>query len=172
MSDQFPTSSENDPQGPNKTRLLLVLGVIVAIGLLAFLFLHSSPKQTPPSAAAQPQQPSMGVEERAYAASVGVDHLEISRAENFLHQEVTTISGEITNGGGRPLDNVELTLEFFDEQNQIAQRETRNLFGPPGPPIAPSDHREFEISFEHISNAWNLRPPVVKVTALQFAPAK
>jgi hypothetical protein len=170
MSDQFPTSSENDPQGPNKTRLLLVLGVIVAIGLLAFLFLHSSPKQTPPSAAAQPQQPSMGVEERAYAASV--DHLEISRAENFLHQEVTTISGEITNGGGRPLDNVELTLEFFDEQNQIAQRETRNLFGPPGPPIAPSDHREFEISFEHISNAWNLRPPVVKVTALQFAPAK
>jgi hypothetical protein len=99
-----------------------------------------------------------------------VDHIEISRAENFLHQEVTTISGDISNGGDRALASVELTIEFFDDLNQIAQRETRRLFGPPGPPIPPGDHREFEVSFEHISSAWNMRQPAIKVTAVQFAP--
>jgi hypothetical protein len=172
MSNQFPIPSEADEQSADKMRLLIILGALVVIGLAVFLFFHSSARQAPPSAPAEIQPSTMGVEERAYAASVGVDHLEVSRAENFLHQEVTTISGEVSNGGARPLESVELTLEFSDEQNQIAQRETRNLFGPPGPPIPPGDHREFEISFEHISNAWNMRPPVVKVTALQFAPAK
>jgi len=101
-----------------------------------------------------------------------VDHIEISRAENFLHQEVTTISGEITNGGDRWLASVELTIEFFDDLNQIAQRETRSLFGPPGPPIPTGDHREFEVSFEHISTSWNMRQPIIKVTKVQFASTK
>ena len=117
-------------------------------------------------------QTGLGPEERAYATNVGVDRLEISRAENFLHQEVTTVSGEITNGGNRALAGVELTIEFYDQLNQIAQRETRSLFGPPGPPIPAGDHREFEVSFEHISTAWNMRAPAIKVTALQFSPAK
>ncbi|MDQ1411254.1 MAG: hypothetical protein QOJ41_2989, partial [Acidobacteriaceae bacterium] len=114
-------------------------------------------------------QNAQGPDERAYTSSVGVDHIELSRAENFLHQEVTTISGEITNGGNRALATVELTIEFYDDLNQIAQRETRSLFGPPGPLIPPGDHREFEVSFEHISSSWNMRQPVSKVTAVQFA---
>ena len=111
----------------------------------------------------------MGPDERAYTSKVGVDHMEISRAENFLHQEVTTISGEISNGGDRSLASVEMTIEFYDDLNQIAQRETRSLFGPPGPPIPPGDHREFEVSFEHISSAWNMRQPVIKATRVRFA---
>jgi len=65
-----------------------------------------------------------------------------------------------------------LTVEFFDDLNQIAQRERRSLFGAPGPPIPPGDHREFEVSFEHISSSWNMRQPVIKVTKVQFAPSK
>lgn len=121
-------------------------------------------------AANSASQSGPGPEERAYAGSVGVDHLEVSRAENFLHQEVTTLAGQIENGGDHSLASVELTIEFSDQMNQIAQRETRTLFGPPGPPIPPGDHREFEVSFEHISSAWNMQQPTVKVTALQFYP--
>jgi hypothetical protein len=163
MSTSFSIPPSHDDQSTGKTRRLVVLAVSIVFLLLAFFLWRESSKKG---------QPAEMADERAYVSKVGVDHVEISRAENFLHQEVTTISGEITNGGDRSLASVELTIEFYDDLNQIAQRETRSLFGPPGPPIAPGDHREFEVSFEHISSAWNMRQPVIKVTAVQFAPSK
>lgn len=166
MENSLPTAPPAG-NGPGQTRLVAMLGAALLAGVLAFFFLRGTNRQTPQPAAET--QAGAGPEERAYAANVGVDRLEISRAENFLHQEVTTISGEITNGGNCALAGVELTIEFYDQLNQIAQRETRSLFGPPGPPIPAGDHREFEVSFEHISTAWNMRAPIVKVTAVQFA---
>jgi hypothetical protein len=170
MSTSFPIPPSQDDQNAGKTRHLVVLAVAIVFLLLAFFLWRASSKRVQPAATGS--QEAVGPDERAYASSVGVDHVEMSRAENFLHQEVTTISGEISNGGNRPLASVELTIEFYDDLNQIAQREIRSLFGPPGPPIPPGDHREFEVSFEHISSAWNMRQPVIKVTALQFAPSK
>jgi hypothetical protein len=168
MSTSFPIPPSPNQESTVRTRRLVVLGVATAFLLLAFFLWRASTKTVQP--AARGSQVAQGSNERAYISRVGVDHIEISRAENFLHQEVTTISGDISNGGDRALASVELTIEFFDDLNQIAQRETRRLFGPPGPPIPPGDHREFEVSFEHISSAWNMRQPAIKVTAVQFAP--
>ena len=170
MSTSFSIPPSQDDQSTGKTRRVVVLAVSIVFLLLAFFLWRESSKRGQPAGTGS--QSALGADERAYISKVGVDHVEISRAENFLHQEVTTISGEITNGGDRPLDRVELTIEFYDDLNQIAQRETRSLFGPPGPRIPPGDHREFEVSFEHISSAWNMRQPVIKVTAVQFAPSK
>jgi hypothetical protein len=170
MSTSFPIPPSQNDQSAGKTRQLVLLAVSIVVLLLAFFVWRASTERVQPPATGS--QDALGPEERAYTSSVGVDHVEISRAENFLHQEVTTISGEISNGGNRSLASVELTIEFYDDLNQIAQRETRSLFGVPGPPIPPGDHREFEVSFEHISSAWNMRQPVIKVTKLQFAPSK
>jgi hypothetical protein len=174
MAEQFSIPKDASDHSGNKTRLLTGIAGAILIGVVAF-FLTRSPatRQAPaPAAATAPAQPALGVEEQAYLASVGVDHLEVSRTENFLHQEVTTVSGEISNGGRRPLESVELTIEFFDLENKLAQHEVRNLFGPPGPPIEPGDHHEFELSFEKVAPTWNNRPPAVKVTSLQFGPSK
>jgi len=166
----FPIPPSQDDQGTGKTRRLVVLTVSVVFLLMAFVLWRASSKRVQPGVAGS--QEAAGPDERAYTSNVGVDHVEISRAENFLHQEVTTISGEISNGGNRSLASAELTIEFYDDLNQIAQRETRSLFGPPGPPIPPGDHREFEVSFEHISSAWNMRQPLIKVTSVQFTASK
>src|ERR1700675_3573030 len=170
MSTSFPSSPSQDQQDTGKTRRLVVLAVSIVFLLLAFFLWRASTKKV--QLAATGSQDAVGPDERAYTSNVGVDHVEISRAENFLHQEVTTISGEISNGGDRSLASVELTIEFYDDLSQIAQRETRSLFGPPGPPIPPVDYREFELSSEHISSARNMRQPVIKVTKVQFAPKK
>jgi hypothetical protein len=170
MSTSFPIPPSQDEQSIGKTRRLVVLAVTIVILLLGFFLWRASTKRAQPAASGS--QDAQGPDERAYMSKVGVDHVEISRAENFLHQEVTTISGEISNGGNRSLASVELTIEFYDDLNQIAQRETRSLFGPPGPPISPGDHREFELSFEHISSSWNMRQPVIKVIAVEFAASK
>lgn len=170
MSTSFPIPPSQDDQNAGKTRRLVVLAVTIVFLLLAFFLWRASTKRAQPAATGS--QDAVGPDERAYTSKVGVDHIEISRAENFLHQEVTTISGEISNGGNRSLASVELTIEFYDDLNQIAQREARSLFGSPGPPIPPGDHREFDVSFEHISTSWNMRQPVIKVTTVQFATQK
>jgi hypothetical protein len=155
----------------SKLRFVMVFAAALLVGGLAYFFTRDASKPVAgPGANGGSQPAAMGPEESGYVSNVAVDHLEVSRAENFLHQEVTTISGQINNAGERALASVELTIEFSDDLNQIAQRETRSLFGLPGPPIAAGDHREFEVSFEHISNSWNMRQPTVKVTGLQFSP--
>jgi hypothetical protein len=165
-----PVSSTEESSG-SKLRFVMVFAAVLLVGALAYFFTRDASKPVAgPGANGGSQSAAMGPEESGYVSNVAVDHLEVSRAENFLHQEVTTISGQINNAGERALASVELTIEFSDDLNQIAQRETRSLFGPPGPPIAAGDHREFEVSFEHISNSWNMRQPAVKVTGLQFSP--
>jgi hypothetical protein len=170
MSTSFPIPPSQDQESTGKTRRLVVLAVAIVVLPLGFFLWRASTKTVQPVSTGS--QDAQGPDERAYLSNVGVDHVEINRAENFLHQEVTTISGEISNGGNRSLASVELTIEFYDDLNQIAQRETRSLFGAPGPPIPPGDHREFEVSFEHISSSWNMRQPVIKVTTVQFASSK
>jgi hypothetical protein len=170
MSTSFPIPPSQNEQSGGKTRRMVIVAVTIIFVLLALFLWRGTAKRVQPTGTGS--QDTQGPDEPAYASKVGVDHIEMSRAENFLHQEVTTISGEISNGGDRSLASVELTIEFYDDLSQIAQRETRSLFGPPGPPIPPGDHREFEVSSEHISSAWNMRQPVIKVTKVQFAPQR
>lgn len=163
-----PVDNTQESSG-SKLRFVMVFAGALVLGAAAYFYTREASKPQVIGGAAGAST-AMGPEERGYLSRVVVDHLAVSRAENFLHQEVTTISGEINNAGERALASVELTIEFSDDLNQMAQRETRNLFGPPGPPIAAGDHREFEVSFEHISNSWNMRQPAVKVSGLQFTP--
>jgi hypothetical protein len=128
---------------------LVLAGAAVVVILAALYF--SPGRQSPPD-----------------ASKIRLENISLSRAENFLHQEVTTISGEIVNGGDRQIHGIELTIEFFDEMNQIALRETRSVLAPGAAPLAPGERRSFEVSFEHISSSWNMQPPVTRITGLQF----
>jgi hypothetical protein len=173
MPDELPNPEAPLQQDGGAARRIIAIVAALLVGGLAFFLMRSPSKPSVPNSGATPaQHGTLDPEERDYLGNVGVDHLEVSRAENFLHQEVTTISGEVSNGGSRSLASVELTLEFSDEAHQVTQREVRALFGPPGQPIPAGDHREFEVSFEHISAMWNMRPPAVRVTALEFSNIK
>jgi|SRR5271154_4054465 len=109
-----------------------------------------------------------GPTEQAYVAQIHIENINMSRAENFLHQEVTTLGGEIVNTGNRTLQGVELTVEFSDELHQVVLRESRSVLDPP--PLAPGARREFEISLEHVPDSWNLQQPAITVTALRLTP--
>jgi hypothetical protein len=94
----------------------------------------------------------------------------MSRAENFLNQEVTTIAGEVVNGGAESLLGLELTVEFSDTLHQVILRESRSVVDPPD--LAPGARRAFEISFEHVPTSWNMEQPAIAVTALRLASTK
>ena len=113
-----------------------------------------------------------GPVEQAYAPKLQVDNLALSRAENFLNQEVTTLGGRLTNEGNLPLSNVELTVEFSDELGQVVLRESRAAFTLQAPQFAPGERRDFEVSFEHIPPSWNIQQPTVHVTGILFTSKK
>jgi hypothetical protein len=113
-----------------------------------------------------------GAAEQAYVPKLQIENLALSRAENFLNQEVTTLAGRITNAGNLPLSNVELTIEFSDELGQIVLRDSRALFASPAAALAPGERHEFELSFEHIPTSWNIQQPIVRVSGIVFTSKK
>ncbi len=113
-----------------------------------------------------------GPPEQAYAPQLQIENITLSRAENFLNQQVTTLAGSLTNAGNLSLSNVELTVEFSDQLGQIVLRETRAVFAPQTPAFAPGEHRDFEVSFEHIPSSWNIQQPLVRVSGIVFTSKK
>jgi hypothetical protein len=156
------------PEGGGFSFALILAGVAVVVIVAAIYF--SPGRQSPPGGAPQQVHFAFGSAEQAYAASLHVENIALSRAENFIHQEVTTLTADLVNSGSRSLPIVEITITFSDEMNQIALRESRAVVAPPDPPLAAGERRQFEIAFEHIPTSWNMQQPIVRITGLQFAP--
>lgn len=128
--------------------------------------------QEPRSASKSEAHLPFGPAEQAYASKIQFENITLSRAENFIHQEVTTLSGELVNSGTLPLRDVELAIVFSDELQQVVLRENRSPFGTSSSPLAPGGRREFEISLEHIPSSWNMQVPQIIISGIQFADKK
>jgi hypothetical protein len=161
-----------EPKAERK-QFSFALGVAAAAVVIVLAAFYLWPgRQSPSRGGAQEVHPPFGPAERAYASLIQFENLGLSRAENFLHQEVTTLGGELINAGDRTLSEVEVTVEFYDQLNQISLRESRMAVSYINPPIAPSERRTIEVSFEHIPNSWNMQMPAVRVSGLRFSASK
>jgi hypothetical protein len=156
--------SQPDSGRFNFALTLAAVAVLVIVGALYFL----PGRQSPPGAAPPGTHFAFGTSEQAYAARMRIENIALSRAENFLHQEITTLTGELVNGGDRRLRGVEVTIEFSDDLNQIALREARAVLTPVVAGLAGGERRGFEVSFEHIPSSWNMQQPAVRISGLQF----
>jgi hypothetical protein len=164
-----PESPENKPKS---SHLTIWMGVLVAAAILLSLWFLFEPLQMRKASVPETMVVKMNPAEQAYARKIELGNIAMSRAENFLHQEVTTLTGELYNAGTERVLGLSLTAEFSDDMNQIVLRETRNVLGSPQPALAPGERRPFEISFEHMPNSWNMQSPIVRVTHLQLTPQK
>jgi hypothetical protein len=166
---QIEIPGEQQPgRGPFSFALMVAAAAVVIV--LAGFYLW--PGRQSPSRGAQEIHPPFGSAERAYAAKIAIENPALSRAANFLNQEVTILTGDLVNNGGRGLSQVELTVEFYDDMNQIALRESRLALNSPNTPLAPGERRSFDVSFDRLPTSWNMQLPAVRVTGLLFAPPK
>jgi len=110
----------------------------------------------------------MGPSERGYAPQIHFLEPKMSRAANFLNQEVTFMFGTIENGGNRRIRQIEITLEFHDPFNQVVLRDTQRLFLPNAAPLAPGEQRDFQIGYESIPAQWNNGYPSIRITGLDL----
>ncbi|MBZ5701939.1 MAG: hypothetical protein LAN84_08830 [Acidobacteriia bacterium] len=143
-----------------------VAAVALALVILLFFFLFSS---GPQRGSNQAGRLPFAAAEQAYASRITLGNFSMSRAENFVHQEVTILSGEVGNSGDRALLQIEVTVEFHDALNQVVLRETRRIPGAGTGALGPGQQRSFVLSFERLPAIWDGRTPTVRVSGLKFA---
>jgi hypothetical protein len=168
MPETPPIESLNTPPPRSSVPLLLSAFAIALVLLGFYCFTRNSEQKhvAVPSAAHLP----FGSVERAYAPNIQIENVTLSRAENFIHQEVTTLSAETINAGGCSLAGLEVTIEFFDGADQIALRETHSVIEVGAPALTLGERRTLEVSFEHIPASWNRQQPTVRVTGMRLIP--
>lgn len=109
-----------------------------------------------------------GAAEQAYVAEISFDNLGLSAFENMLHQKVTYLNGDISNKGARTIRAAEVTVEFFDQDNKVALRDTRRIIGNNTQPLQSGETRDFQIGFEAIPDRWNHKFPAIRITGLDL----
>jgi hypothetical protein len=143
-----------------------VIGLVIVALLVGAAVLFSR-YSTPAGPEALKPLP-MGPSEQAYASQVHFLEPKMSRAANFLNQEVTFIFGTMENGGNRRIKQMEITLEFHDPFNQVVLRDKQRLFSQYDSPLAAGQQRDFQVGYEHISAQWNNVYPTIRVTGLDL----
>jgi hypothetical protein len=172
MTETDPILDTPDSQ-PKRPVITVILGAIVVLAICTsawFLFHVPSPNDATRGEATI--QIKMSSEEMEYLSNIRVKDVALSRAENFLHQEVTILSGTIVNGGPETVVALDLTIQFADQMDQVALRETRGILGSPAMPLGPSQERKFDISFDRVPPSWNMQQPVLRVAHLLLSPRK
>lgn len=163
---QIEMAPEPPARGPLTFPFVVAAAAVVIV--LAGFYLWPG-RRSPSDGAPRNAHFPFGTAESAYASKIQIQSLALSRAENFLNQEVTILTGELVNTGEQALSGIELTVEFIDDLNQIALRESRPAVAPPNPPLVAGERRAFELSFEHIPASWNMQMPSARVSGLLFA---
>lgn len=169
------TFQDQEPQESKPKSSPVTMGIAVALvaAILLSLWLLFEPLKSQKRATlTDTLDLNMSSAEQEYSKKIEIGNITLSRAENFLHQEVTTLTGEVHNGGTEPVAGLRLTAEFSDEMNQVVLRESRKVLGTPEMELAPGERRAFEISFEHIPDAWNMQAPAMRVSYLQLPSRK
>jgi hypothetical protein len=151
-----------------RSRLPVAFGaglVIVAILVgAAVLFNRYSTPSGPEALKPLPMGPS----EQAYAQQIHFLEPKMSRAANFLNQEVTFVFGTLQNGGNRRIKQIEITLEFHDPFNQVVLRDKQRLFSNYDAPLVAGQQRDFQVGYEHVAAQWNNVYPTIRVTGLDL----
>jgi len=164
--------NQPDPEQRKPLPLNILLGALVVIAIaLAFWFAFKSPQGSSSRNTLSNMSVPMSPSEQAYAKSIQIENIALSRAENFIHQEVTILNADAVNAGPLNVAGLGVTVEFFDDLHQVVLRESRSVLASPAT-LAPGQRRSFTVSFDRVPASWNLQQPSVRVTYLQLATLK
>jgi hypothetical protein len=155
---------------PTEERSRLPVAFMIGIAIVAVLvgaaLLFS--KYSTPAGSEEDKPLPMGQAELAYAPQIRFLEPKMSRAANFLNQEVTYVFCTVANNGDRKVQQIEITIEFHDPFSQVILRDKQRLFLPTAPPFLPGQQRDVQIPYEHIPAQWNNVFPSIMVSGLAF----
>jgi len=168
MLEEQPTAEKT--KFPVATAVIAIF--VVAAIALSLRTVLKAPENKPVPVAQVKIHPKMAAEEAMIAQSIRIENMALSRAENFIHQEVIIVNAEVVNDGPQPIQNLIFSVEFSDSMNQVVLRESRGVLGSTPRPLEPGQRRAFQLSFDGVPSSWNMQQPTFRVVQLQFASLK
>jgi hypothetical protein len=143
-----------------------MIGIVIVAVLVGVALLVS--KYSAPAGSEVEKPLPFGPTEVAYAPQIHFLEPKMSRAANFLNQEVTYVFCTVENGGNRKIQQIEITIEFHDPFNQVILRDKQRLFLSTAQPFLPGQQRDVQVPYEHIPVQWNNVFPSIVVSGLEF----
>lgn len=139
---------------------MLVLVAAVALAAAGvFAYIASQPREGP-------SLPGITAEGKDYVQHLKLSGVEMKATANFAGATVVEILGNITNGGERTLERVELNCVFYDTAGLVVLRERVPIVRGALPP---GQTRTFRLPFENIPKSWNQTMPQLVIAHIAFA---
>jgi len=154
------------PETGRQFGVALIAGLIVVLILAGAAYFWIQKTSVKPAAEAPPLP--MGAAEQVYASQIDFGSFDLSRASNFLNQQVTYVNGVVSNRGQRDVLEIEVTLEFRDIEQNVVLRDKQRMFGSKERPLQSLEKRAFQLNFENIPDGWNQIPPTFTITGLRL----
>lgn len=166
MSDTQNVPQIGEPETGRQFGVALIAGLIVVLILAGGAYFWIQKTSSKPVAEAPPLP--MGAAEQAYASQIEFGSFDLSRASNFLNQQVTYVNGVVSNRGQRDVVEMEVSLEFRDVAQNVILRDKQRMFGSKERPLQSLEKRAFQLNFENIPDGWNQTPPTFIITGLRL----
>src|SRR5258708_31188205 len=126
--------NQRDQEQGKPLPLNILLGTLVVVAIaLPFWFAFKPPSggssRGIPSTISVPMTPA----EQAYAKNIQIENIALSRAENFIHQEVTILNADAVNAGPQSIAALIVTFEFFDKLHHVVLPDSLIFLPSPAP---------------------------------------
>jgi len=141
------------------------LAGLVVVSIIVIISLVVTRSQKPEQPGQEPKLP-FTADAQSYAGNIHFNNLQLSESDNMLNEKFTYLDGVMSNDGSRPIEAMEIRVEFHDPFNQVILRETHRVIAAPAAPLGAGKQREFQITFEHLPAEWNQQYPTIRVTGL------
>jgi hypothetical protein len=151
-------------EGRSHLWISIAIGVCAVIVLGGLVILLSRGK--PAAGLASEQALPFSAAEQAYAQRIHFTDLQMSRAANFLNQEVTYINGVALNDGVRRVLAIDVAVDFHDVSGNVVLHENRRLISGPKSAIEAGQRESIQLAFEGVPVTWDQSYPDVKIIGL------
>ncbi len=141
---------------------VIVMGVLLAGGAAGFWYLDRLSKQAPPP------PPPITADAKAYVSHLKLSDVDMDAHEDYFHNRVVEIKGNIQNLGDRRLNLVEINCVFYDPYGQVVLRQRTPIVSGKAGGLAPGDTKAFRLPFDTIPDSWNNVMPQMVIARIDF----
>ncbi len=142
--------------------VVIVMGVLLVAGAAGFWYLDRLSQQ--PS----PPPPPLTAEAKSYVSHLKLSDVDMAANEDYFHNRVVEIKGNIQNLGDRRLDLVEINCVFYDPYGQVVLRQRTPIVNRKAGGLAPGDTKPFRLPFDTIPDSWNNVMPQMVIARIDF----
>ena len=109
--------------------------------------------------------PALTPDAKAYVRNLQLSDVTMKATESYVNQMVTEIEGKITNGGARPVKEVDVYCIFYNRYGEVVLRQrvpiVKSL-------VKPGESRSFRLPFDEIPESWNNQMPQLVIAGIEF----